>query len=205
MAVSASPLLLKPLDNQGPTGRRIGYARVSTEEQNLNAQLDALTASGCDLVFQDLGVSGAAKKRPGLDKALDALGKGDTLVVWRLDRLGRSLPHLVSIIEQFGQRGIEFQSLTEAIDTHSAGGRLLFHIMAAMAEFERSLISERTRAGMRAAKARGQRLGRPKRLTPEQVHFAKYAMGADGISISALARQLHVHRDTLSRSIRDTF
>lgn len=141
--------------------RRIGYARVSTEGQNLDLQLDALRKAGCDLVYADHGVSGMKASRPEFDKAMAALHAGDTLVVWKLDRMSRSLRHLVDIVEELRQRGCQFECITDAIDTSSAMGQFTFHIMAAMAQLERSLISERTLAGLDAARARGQRLGRP--------------------------------------------
>lgn len=140
----------------------IGYARVSTDEQDTALQLDALINAGCGTVFHDKA-SGASAYRPALDDALKNLKPGDTLVAWRLDRLGRSLQHLIAIVTMLEQRRVGFRSLTEAIDTTTAGGRLLFHIMGALAEFERSLIAERTRAGMAAAKARGRHVGRPRK------------------------------------------
>lgn len=140
---------------------RVGYARVSTEEQSLDLQLDALKRDGCERVFHDHGLSGAMVSRPALEAALKSLRFGDVLVVWKLDRLGRSLAHLISIIVSLEGRGVGFRSISEAIDTTSASGRLLFHIMGALAEFERTLISERTRAGMEAARARGVHVGRP--------------------------------------------
>jgi DNA invertase Pin-like site-specific DNA recombinase len=140
----------------------IGYARVSTDEQDAALQLDALINAGCGAVFQDKA-SGASACRPALDDALKHLKPGDTLVAWRLDRLGRSLQHLIAIVTTLEERRVGFRSLTEAIDTNTAGGRLLFHVMGALAEFERSLIAERTRAGMAAAKARGRHVGRPRK------------------------------------------
>src|SRR5262249_11965984 len=137
---------------------RVGYVRCSTQEQNLDLQLDALR--GCVSVFSDQGISGTARERPGLTDALNALREGDTLVVWRLDRLARSLGHLIEIVETLKARGVGFASVTENIDTSSAGGKLFFHIVGAMAEFELSLIRERTVAGLKAAKQRGQSLGR---------------------------------------------
>jgi DNA invertase Pin-like site-specific DNA recombinase len=141
---------------------KIGYARVSTEDQHLDLQLSALEAYGCDAIFYDHGASGSRFDREGFLEALDATQRGDTLVVWRLDRLGRSLGHLVKVISGLEKRGIEFVSLTESIDTKSPTGMLMFHMIAALAEFERSLISERTRAGMAEARKRGSRLGRPR-------------------------------------------
>ncbi|PRA88121.1 DNA resolvase [Ochrobactrum sp. MYb29] len=145
-----------------PKPRKIGYARVSTEEQKVDLQLNALKQAGCEQIFVDEGVSGAKADRVGLKKVLASLQPGDTLVVWRLDRLGRSLINLVGLMSELGKRGVEFHSLMENIDTMSAGGRLVFHLMAALAEFERSLISERTKAGMEAAKLKGIHVGRPR-------------------------------------------
>lgn len=148
---------------------KLGYARISTDMQRLDLQLDALTQAGCDQIFTDHGISGASTERPGLKQTMDMLREGDTLIVWRLDRLGRSLVHLVELVSNLGRQGIEFRSLTESIDTSSSGGKLLFHMIAALAEFERSLISERTKAGMAAAKLRGKHVGRPRRIKPIQV------------------------------------
>src|SRR5690348_6581068 len=139
----------------------VGYARVSTGEQTLDLQLDALAAAGCDRVFQDTA-SGAKAERPGLARALDFLRPGDTLVVWRLDRLGRSLQHLIQTLTALDQRGVGFKSLTESIDTTTPGGKLVFHIFGALAEFERDLIRERTQAGLAAARARGRTGGHPR-------------------------------------------
>jgi DNA invertase Pin-like site-specific DNA recombinase len=138
----------------------IGYARVSTDEQTLHLQEDALKQAGCDRIFTDT-ISGATTERPGLAEALDFIRPGDTIVVWRLDRLGRSLRHLIETITDLEKRGIGFRSLTESIDTTSPGGKLIFHIFGALAEFERDLIRQRTRAGLEAARARGRRGGRP--------------------------------------------
>lgn len=145
----------------------IGYARVSTQDQNLDLQRDALKAAGCEKLFEDR-VSGAATVRFGLDAAIEALRKGDTLVVWRLDRLGRTLSHLISTVHELGARGVGFRSLTEAIDTTSSTGNLVFQIFGAIAEFERNLIRERTQAGLAAARARGRDGGRPPKLAPKQ-------------------------------------
>jgi DNA invertase Pin-like site-specific DNA recombinase len=138
----------------------IGYARVSTDEQTLHLQEDALKAAGCDRLFTDT-ISGSTSERPGLAEALDFIRPGDTIVVWRLDRLGRSLRHLIETITDLEKRGIGFRSLTESIDTTSPGGKLIFHIFGALAEFERDLIRQRTRAGLEAARARGRTGGRP--------------------------------------------
>ena len=145
----------------------IGYARVSTHEQNLILQIDALKKNGCKKIFEDK-VSGVAAARPGIDEAVSFLRKGDTLVVWRLDRLGRSLKHLIELVGDLEKKGIGFKSLQESIDTTNSGGRLIFHIFGALAEFERNLIQERTKAGLAAARARGKKGGRPKSLDKKQ-------------------------------------
>ena len=177
----------------------VGYARVSTEEQNLDLQRRSLRAGGCECVFEDCGVSGAARSRPQLDKTLASLKRGDILVVWKLDRLGRSLSHLIEVVQTLGERGVGFLSMSEAIDTTTAGGRLVFHMMGALAEFERSLIAERTRAGMAAAKARGDAVGRPRKLTRNQLEHAQHLIEAEGVSVTSVARALHVSRATLYR------
>ncbi len=181
---------------------RIGYARVSTVEQNLKLQLTALRKTDCEHIFEDLGVSGKATERKGLAAAMNALNKGDTLVVWRLDRLGRSLGHLIEIINQIAAKGAHFQSLNEAIDTNSSGGRLVFHMMGALAEFERSLISERTRAGLKEAKDSGKTLGRPKSLTAQQVDIARKALASGEATIEELAERYGVHSRTLTRAFK---
>src|SRR5438094_9459605 len=165
---------------------KLGYARVSTEDQTLNLQLDALKQAGCDQLFRDV-ISGAKDPRPGLDQALSHLRAGDTLVVWRLDRLGRTLKYLIELINQFNERGVGFQSLTEQIDTTTSGGKLIFRIFGALAEFERDVIRERTRAGLAAARARGRNSGRPKSRslnTTNKVAVAKrlYAVKTNTIS-----------------------
>src|SRR5918999_696805 len=150
----------------------IGYARVSTQEQTLNLQKDALEQAGCNKIFTDTA-SGAKTERIGLDEALAYVRNGDTLVVWRLDRLGRSLPHLIDTMTNLEERGIGFKSLTENIDTSTSGGKLIFHIFGVLAEFERNLIRERTSAGLTAARARGKTGGRPTALTARQLSIAK--------------------------------
>src|SRR5215210_7981835 len=139
----------------------VGYARVSTYEQNLDLQLDALKNAGCDQSFKDI-VSGTKDEREGLFQALQYVRSGDTIVVWRLDRLGRSLPHLIETIRELASRGIGFRSLTESIDTTTPNGKLVFHLFGALAEFERDLIRERSLAGLAAARARGRKGGRPR-------------------------------------------
>lgn len=177
----------------------IGYARVSTGDQNLDLQERALRDAGVAEIFTDC-VSGAAATRPGLDRALAALSRGDVLVVWRLDRLGRSLPHLISVVTELGERGVGFRSISDSIDTTTAQGRLVFHMMGALAEFERALISERTQAGLRAAKARGERLGRKPALTRVQIAHARRLIEA-GERTADVARSLGVGRATLYRAL----
>jgi DNA invertase Pin-like site-specific DNA recombinase len=182
---------------------QIGYARVSTDEQTLNLQLDALRAAGCDRVFTDTA-SGAAAERPGLTEALDHCRAGDTLVVWRLDRLGRSLRHLIETVTALAERGVGFKSLTESIDTTSPGGKLIFHIFGALAEFERDLIRARTRAGLTAARARGRTGGRPRAkglADPRQLALAKRLYTAKETPVGELARMFKVSRATFYRYI----
>jgi DNA invertase Pin-like site-specific DNA recombinase len=176
----------------------VGYARVSTEEQSLELQRTALRNAGCHEIFEDFGISGATATRRGLTTALERVKGGDTLVVWRLDRLGRSLAHLISTINRLEKRGVHFKSLNESIDTSSSGGRLVFHIMGAMAEFERALISERTRAGMRAAKRQGQHLGRPPAFEPEK-HFEILGALERGETRRSVAERYGVSLRTVDR------
>lgn len=178
-----------------------GYARVSTVDQSLGLQLAALRSSGCERIFEDHGVSGAKEKRRGLNAAFRKLKRGDTLVVWRLDRLGRSIRHLIEIIGRLQKRGVEFRSITENIDTTSAGGRMIFHVIAAMAEFERALISERTIAGMAAARERGQHFGRKPSLTVAQCQEASKSLYRDGEKPAEVAHRYGVHPRTLKRLI----
>lgn len=177
----------------------IGYARVSTNEQNLDLQIDALRLTGCTRVFCDRGFSGAMNSRPALDDCLRALNSGDTLVAWKLDRLGRSLAHLIALIKDLDARGIAFKSLSDAIDTTTAGGRLQFHMLGALAEFERSLISERTKAGMASARARGVELGRPSKYVDLDVEAAVAAAGTR--SLKSIADAMDVSLSTLRRAI----
>ena len=149
-------------------GDLLGYARVSTTDQDPALQLDALKAAGCVKVFTDRA-SGALDSRPQLDRMLDQLRPGDTVVVWRLDKLGRSIRHLITVVEDLAERGVGFKSLTESIDTTTGGGKLVFHVFAALVEFERALIQERTNAGLAAARARGRKGGRPSVMTPDKV------------------------------------
>jgi DNA invertase Pin-like site-specific DNA recombinase len=179
----------------------IGYARVSTYEQTLNLQQDALQKAECTKIFTDTA-SGAKTERKGLEEALNYVRKGDTLVVWRLDRLGRSLPHLITTMTDLEERGIGFKSLTENIDTTTSGGKLIFHIFGALAEFERNLIRERTNAGLTAARERGRIGGRPKALTPRQIRIAQSLYDDPKNSIAEICRTLKISKTTLYRSIK---
>jgi DNA invertase Pin-like site-specific DNA recombinase len=178
----------------------IGYARVSSDEQTLHLQQDALQAAGVARLHADEGVSGASSRRPGLDVALADLKSGDVLVVWKLDRLGRSLAHLIQLIAELGKRGVGFRSLTEGIDTTSPAGTLLFHIMGALAEFERSLLIERTRAGIVAARKRGQPIGRPKSMDGAQITHARQLL-EQGKTQNEVASLMRVARSTLNRTL----
>ena len=179
----------------------VGYARVSTHEQNLGLQIDALRGANCQRIFTDEGMSGACIQRPELDRALLDLRPGDVLVTWKLDRLGRSLGHLIQLISDLEERDIGFRSLSESIDTTTAGGRLVFHVMGALAEFERALISERTKAGMEAARKRGATIGRPPKLKPEQVVYARRMIANKVLTPENLAAQFGVSPLTLSRAL----
>ncbi|MEA2203040.1 MAG: hypothetical protein QOI89_3780 [Solirubrobacteraceae bacterium] len=175
----------------------IGYARVSTADQDHALQIDALTAAGCEKIFSETA-SGAQRDRPELGRLLEYLRPGDTLTVWKLDRLGRSLPHLLEVAMSIAERGINFRSLTDGIDTTTPAGRLVFNIFGSLAEFERELIRERTMAGLAAAKAAGRTGGRRPKLTERQVATARQ-MNADGESITAIADVLGVARSTVYR------
>ena len=179
---------------------RIGYARVSTVDQHPEMQIEALNTAGCTEVFTDHGVSGARESRPQLDKCLAYLRPGDELVVWKLDRLGRSVSHLVAVVGQLADRGIQFVSLTEHINTTTAAGRLLFHIIAALAQMERELTRERTLAGLQAARAAGKPLGRKPVMTAQRVQIAS-RMLKEGHSVSEVAATLGVGRASLYRAL----
>jgi DNA invertase Pin-like site-specific DNA recombinase len=174
----------------------IGYARVSTDDQNLNLQRDALRSAGCDQIYED-HLSGACSARPGLEQALEMARAGDILVVWRLDRLGRSLKDLLQLVESLDKRGIELQSLQESLATHSSGGRLIFHLFAALAEFERHLIRERTQAGLKAARARGRKGGRPKALDPNKRQLAVKLYAEKQHTIGEICQMLGISKPTL--------
>ncbi len=183
---------------------RIGYARVSTEEQSLDLQIDALTKAGCDQIFKDHGVSGVAPKRPGLEQALATLEPGDILVVWRLDRLARSMKDLLGTVQALHEREVGFQSICEHIDISSAFGELILHVLSAVVHFERRLIVERTEAGMRAAKARGVKFGR-RRAIDEEMLLGAIEQRKTGVPIPEIALSLRVGRSTLYRCLALAF
>ncbi len=179
----------------------VGYARVSTHEQNLNMQVDALKKAGCGKIFTDQ-VSGVASDRPGIEKALSYLRESDNLVVWRLDRLGRSLKNLIELVSRLENQGIGFKSLQEAIDTTSSGGKLVFHIFGALAEFERNLIRERTLAGLHAARARGRMGGRPKTLDKNQRKLLIRLYNERKHSIKEICAMMKISKPTLYSYLR---
>ncbi len=181
---------------------KIGYARISTNEQNFSLQMDALEKADCGKIFHDQ-ISGAKTQRPGLDEALAYLREGDVLVVWRLDRLGRSLKHLIELVNVLEERGIGFQSLQESIDTTTSGGRLIFHIFGALAEFERNLIQERTHAGLSAARARGRTGGRPKSLDVKKTALLYRLYDEKKNSIQEICDLVGVSKSTLYSYLRE--
>lgn len=179
---------------------KIGYARISTQEQSLDLQTDALTAAGCEKLFHDIA-SGAKDERRGLAEAVEYARSGDTLVVWKLDRLGRSLKHLIETINRLHEKGVGFASLQESIDTTTSGGKLIFHVFGALAEFERELIRERTRAGLKAARARGRKGGRKEKLSPQQVEMVRAMVNDPNISIGAICETFKISKPTLYRYV----
>lgn len=178
----------------------IGYARVSTADQSLELQKDALTAAGCEKVVTDV-VSGVAATRPGLNETLEYARTGDTLVVWRLDRLGRSLKDLIETVNALHARGIGFKSLQEQIDTTTSGGKLVFHVFGALAEFEREVIRERTQAGLQAARARGRKGGRPRSMDKKKITMAKKLLADESTRVIDVCAVLQVSRSTLYRHV----
>jgi DNA invertase Pin-like site-specific DNA recombinase len=182
-------------------GRKIGYVRVSDKDQTEALQIDALKTAGCNRIFSDHGMSGTIAERRGLDDLLAGLSQGDTLVVWKLDRLGRSTIHLLQVLDGLRKRGIDFQALTQGIDTTTAVGRMLYGQLAVFAEFEREQISERTKAGMAAAKARGKHIGRPRKLTARQIAKARAKLAARSDTITAIAKRYGVAPVTLGRAL----
>jgi DNA invertase Pin-like site-specific DNA recombinase len=181
---------------------RIGYARVSTHEQNLDLQKDALKRAGCDKIIEDV-ITGEARSRSGLDRAREQLREGDVLVVWRLDRLGRSLKHLIELMAELEQQKIGFQSMQESIDTTTPGCKLVFHIFGALAEFERNLIRERTKAGLDAARARGRKGGRPRKLSAQQRLPAIDFYNQKKHGVDEICRMLGISKPTLYAYISD--
>jgi DNA invertase Pin-like site-specific DNA recombinase len=177
----------------------IGYARVSTQDQNLELQIEALTKAGCKKIFEDK-VSGSRAERPGLAKARDVLREGDTLVVWKLDRLGRSVKHLVNLVVELEQQGVQFKSLTDVIDTGTPSGRFFFHVMASLAQMERELTIERTRAGLAVARQLGRKGGRKRQMTESKIRSAKKLL-ATGVPPRDVAGNLGVSVPTLYRWI----
>jgi len=177
----------------------IGYARVSTQDQNLELQIDALTKAGCKKIFDDK-ISGSRAERPGLTKALEILREDDTLVVWKLDRLGRSVKNLVNLVGELHKQGIQFKSLTDAIDTGTSSGRFFFHVMASLAEMERELTVERTRAGLEVARQLGRKGGRRRQMTDSKIESAKKLL-ANGVPPRDVAKNLGVSVPTLYRWI----
>ena len=180
--------------------QRIGYARVSTDDQDLSLQLDALNEAGCQIIYQEK-TSGKSLQRTEWDQCLKALRSGDTLVVWRMDRLSRSLTDLVKTITDLEERGIGFESLTEKVETSSATGKLMFHVFAAMAEFERNVIRERTHAGLKAARARGRMGGRPPKLNEKQKKEIRALLRDPSIRVVDIAKRYGVSRATIYRSV----
>jgi DNA invertase Pin-like site-specific DNA recombinase len=182
----------------------IGYARVSTQGQELDLQLDALRAAGCERIFEDRGVSGAKAARPGLDDLVRYVREGDVLTVYKLDRLGRNVSHLLAFVEELSKRKVGFRSLTEQLDTTTPGGRLLFHLFASLSQFERDLIVERTQAGLTAAAARGRKGGRPRSVTPEKLARAKELMADRKLTTPEIARRLKVSKSALYDALAES-
>ena len=178
-----------------------GYARVSTIDQDAALQVDALEAAGCTSIFVD-HASGARSSRPELDRMREQLREGDTVVVWKLDRLGRSLANLIELIKSFEAEKVEFRSLSESMDTSTTGGKLLFNIFGSIAEFERALIQERTKAGLEAARARGRTGGRPPKLSDKQVTRARKLYAARSLTAQEIAASLHVSVPTVYRALK---
>jgi DNA invertase Pin-like site-specific DNA recombinase len=196
----AQPPLSDGYETVSSMGHLLGYARVSTTDQHPQLQVDALERAGCYRVFTETA-SGACRDRPVLEQLLDQLRPGDTLAVWKLDRLGRSLRHLVDTITDLADRGVGFRSLQEAIDTTTPGGKLVFHVFAALAEFERDLIRERTVAGLAAARARGHHGGRPSVMTAHKQRVAQEMYRSGQYTVLAIANTLGVSRASIYRHL----
>lgn len=180
---------------------RVGYARVSTEDQSNAMQIAALKEAGCQMIFEE-SASGAQRDRPKLQEMLSYIRCGDSVVVWRMDRLARSLRQLIETVDHLGDRNIGFISLTEDINTTTTGGKLVFHVFGALAEYEKDLISLRTRSGLQNAVKNGVKLGRPAAMTNDQIEMAKKLKTAGGYSMQAIADQLGVSRSTLYRNLQ---
>lgn len=200
-AFCVSKLMSKSNVAQGGGDMFIGYARCSTADQNLDLQMDALKKAGCEVIYKDV-ISGATDIRPGLQQALNEARDGDVFVCWKLDRLGRSLQHLINTITELSDRGIGFKTVTEAIDTTTPSGRLVMHIFAALAEFERNLIQQRTKAGLDAARIRGRIGGRPLKLSESQSRIAEQLFSERNISVEEIAQSLGVSRATIYRNLK---
>lgn len=180
---------------------KIGYARVSTDKQELDLQHDALLKAGCEKIFSDKAISGMKRARPALDKCLESLGPADCLYVYKLDRLGRSLSHVIEIIESFKTRGIDFVSISEGFNTNTPSGKMIFHIIGALAQFERELIRERVLAGIQAAQSRGKHCGRKYKLSKEDTKRLK-TMHEEGIDSRAIFKEFNISRATLFRILK---
>ena len=178
----------------------IGYARVSTRDQNLDLQLDKLREAGCEKIFSDKA-SGVREDRPGLAEAIAYARSGDTLTVWKLDRLGRTMKSLIRFVDDLRESGVEFKSINEGLDTSTPMGRFTFHILGALAQMEAELVKERTMAGLQASRARGKLGGRPKKITPDQLVMARTLMTNPDLTMEQIARQLGVGKSTLYREL----
>lgn len=181
---------------------KIGYARISTHEQNLDLQIDALKVAGCERIYQDK-LSGSITLRPELEKLREVLREGDTLIIWRLDRLGRSLKDLIEWVAYLEEKKVTLHSLQEALDTSTAGGKLIFHIFGALAEFERNLIRERTKAGLAAARARGRLGGRPQKLDADKKALAIKLYKEKELPVMKICEMLGISKPTLYKYIRE--
>ena len=180
----------------------IGYARTSTDDQTTALQLAALEKAGCQTIHEDKGISGTVRKRPALERCLASFESGDTLIVWKLDRLGRSLRDLIDMLDDLRERGVRFQSITEAIDTETPTGRAMWQLVGVLAELERSLITERTRAGVKEAQKRGVKFGRKPKLSPAQIKHARQQID-HGQRVQDIATLLNVDRITLYRALKN--
>ncbi|MEO0411743.1 MAG: recombinase family protein [Pseudomonadota bacterium] len=182
--------------------RKVGYYRVSTADQNAALQISALELAQCDQIYGDQGISGSERNRPDFDKALSAIERGDTLVIWRLDRMSRSLKHLIEINQVLNERGAFLESLTEKIDTSTPMGEFVFHILGAVAQLEREIIRERTLAGLSVAAANGKFPGRKRKLDPQQISWAARRYYVEQAKPSVIAADLDVHPETLRRHLK---